>query len=174
MADEAHRHQPTIKPLRRNAPVVWPVSTRAVRHLRSACTPTSAITGDIFHAQPLILYHRRKAGAAIEDIIRHEEIENIELAGDTHGHTDFAMALAKLLGFDLCPHLNFSSPGAGLEKLLAGNDACSEPVSKVTAKLSRLAAQIEVEVHGRFFVQGIFEVAPIEQVIGIEREFILS
>jgi TnpA family transposase len=27
------------------------------------------------------------------------------LAVDTHGHTDFAMALAKLLGFDLCPRL---------------------------------------------------------------------
>ncbi len=28
-----------------------------------------------------------------------------QLAIDTHGHTDFAMALAKLLGFDLCPRL---------------------------------------------------------------------
>src|SRR3546814_13659944 len=27
------------------------------------------------------------------------------LAGDPHGYTDFAMALARLLGFDLCPRL---------------------------------------------------------------------
>jgi hypothetical protein len=29
----------------------------------------------------------------------------LKLTVDTHGHTDFAMALAKLLGFDLCPRL---------------------------------------------------------------------
>jgi TnpA family transposase len=57
----------------------------------------------IFHAQPLILNDQRQAGAAIEGIIRHEEIEITQLAVDTH--TDFAMALAKLLGFDLCPRL---------------------------------------------------------------------
>ena len=28
-----------------------------------------------------------------------------QLAVDTHGYTDFAMALARLLGFDLCPRL---------------------------------------------------------------------
>ena len=28
------------------------------------------------------------------------------------------------------------------------NDVCSEPISKLTAKLSRHAAQIEVEVYG--------------------------
>ena len=27
------------------------------------------------------------------------------LAVDTHGYTDFAMAISKLLGFDLCPRL---------------------------------------------------------------------
>jgi hypothetical protein len=54
------------------------------------------------------------------------------------------------------------------------NGVCSEPISKLTAKLSRHAAQIEVEVHGRYFVQGIDEVVPIEQVIGIERKFIVS
>src|SRR5271155_1873606 len=59
----------------------------------------------IFHAQPLILNDQRQAGAAIEGIVRHEELEVAQLAVDTHGHTDFAMALAKLLGFDLCPRL---------------------------------------------------------------------
>jgi hypothetical protein len=62
----------------------------------------------IFHAQPLILNDQRQAGAAIEGIVRHEEIEITQLAVDTHGHTDFAMALAKLLGFDLCPRLKRS------------------------------------------------------------------
>ena len=28
-----------------------------------------------------------------------------QLAVDTHGYTDFAMALSRLLGFDLCPRL---------------------------------------------------------------------
>jgi TnpA family transposase len=59
----------------------------------------------IFHAQPLILNDQRQAGAAIEGVIRHEELDITLLAVDTHGHTGFAMALAKLLGFDLCPRL---------------------------------------------------------------------
>jgi TnpA family transposase len=37
--------------------------------------------------------------------VRQEEFDIAQLAVDTHGHTDFAMALAKLLGFDLCPRL---------------------------------------------------------------------
>ena len=32
-------------------------------------------------------------------------METSQLAVDTHGYTDFAMALARLLGFDLCPRL---------------------------------------------------------------------
>ena len=59
----------------------------------------------IFHAQPLVLNDQRQAGAAIEGVIRHEELDIAQLAVDTHGHTDFAMALAKLLGLDLCPRL---------------------------------------------------------------------
>ena len=59
----------------------------------------------IFHAQPLILNEQRQAGAAIEGVVRHEEIGIAQLAVDTHGYTDFAMAMAKLLGFDLCPRL---------------------------------------------------------------------
>jgi TnpA family transposase len=59
----------------------------------------------IFLAQPLILNDQRQAGAAIEGVIRHEELDITLLAVDTHGHTDFAMALSKLLGFDLCPRL---------------------------------------------------------------------
>jgi TnpA family transposase len=58
----------------------------------------------IFHAQPFVL-NERQAGAAIEGVVRQECIETSQLAVDTHGYTDFAMALARLLGFDLCPRL---------------------------------------------------------------------
>ena len=58
----------------------------------------------IFHAQPIVL-NERQAGAAIEGVVRQERVETTQLAVDTHGYTDFAMALARLLGFDLCPRL---------------------------------------------------------------------
>ena len=58
----------------------------------------------IFHAQPFVL-NERQAGVAIEGVIRQEPLETSQLAVDTHGYTDFAMALARLLGFDLCPRL---------------------------------------------------------------------
>ncbi len=58
----------------------------------------------IFHAQPIVL-NERQAGAALEGVVRQERLETTQLAVDTHGYTDFAMALARLLGFDLCPRL---------------------------------------------------------------------
>jgi hypothetical protein len=58
----------------------------------------------VVYDQPLVL-NERQAGAALEGAIRQEEIEIESLAVDTHGWTDFAMAQAKLLGFDLCPRL---------------------------------------------------------------------
>ena len=58
----------------------------------------------IFYAQPIVL-NERQAGAAIEGVVRQEHIETTQLAVDTHGYTDFAMMLARLLGFDLCPRL---------------------------------------------------------------------
>jgi len=58
----------------------------------------------ILHNMPIIL-NRRQAGPAIEGALRHEAIELKRLAVDTHGFTHFAMALAKLVGFDLCPQL---------------------------------------------------------------------
>ena len=47
----------------------------------------------------------RQSGEAIEGVVRQERIETSQLAVDTHGLTDFAIALARLLGFDLCPRL---------------------------------------------------------------------
>ena len=48
---------------------------------------------------------------AIEGALRQRQVARLErVAVDTHGFTHFAMALAKLVGFDLCPRL------AGLKK----------------------------------------------------------
>jgi TnpA family transposase len=58
----------------------------------------------VLYDLPIIL-NERQAGAAIEAALRQTEVEIDRLAVDTHGYTDFAMALAKLLGFALCPRL---------------------------------------------------------------------
>jgi TnpA family transposase len=58
----------------------------------------------IVYDQPIVL-NRRQAGAAIEGAMRQRHVELDKLAVDTHGFTHFAMAVAKLLGFDLCPRL---------------------------------------------------------------------
>ncbi|UBM07889.1 Tn3 family transposase [Cupriavidus metallidurans] len=59
----------------------------------------------IFYDQPILL-NERQAGAAIEGVIRQSGSEDVaQLAVDTHGFTDFAMSLSRLLGFDLCPRL---------------------------------------------------------------------
>lgn len=54
--------------------------------------------------QPIIL-NRRQAGAAIEGVLLQRLMPINRLAVDTHGYTDVAMGLAKLLGFSLCPRL---------------------------------------------------------------------
>ena len=59
----------------------------------------------IFYDQPILL-NRRQAGAAIEGVIRQDSTDDVaQIAVDTHGYTDFAMALARGLSFDLCPQL---------------------------------------------------------------------
>lgn len=58
----------------------------------------------ISYAQPFVL-NERQAGVAIEGVLRQERMETSQLAVDTHGYTDFAMMLARLVGFDLCPRL---------------------------------------------------------------------
>jgi len=54
--------------------------------------------------QPLPLL-QRQVGAAIEGVIRQRVAPISRLAVDTHGFTDIGLAIAKLLGFDLCPRL---------------------------------------------------------------------
>lgn len=58
----------------------------------------------VMYDQPIIL-NDRQAGAAIEGVLRQTEVEIDRLAVDTHGYTEFALAMAKLLGFALCPRL---------------------------------------------------------------------
>lgn len=59
----------------------------------------------ILYDQPIVL-NRRQAGPAIEGALRQQQVDRIErVAVDTHGFTHFAMTLAKLVGFDLCPRL---------------------------------------------------------------------
>lgn len=58
----------------------------------------------IIYDQPIVL-NERQAGAAIEGAIRQTEVDVDRLAVDTHGYTEFAMSIAKLLGFALCPRL---------------------------------------------------------------------
>ncbi len=62
----------------------------------------------IVYDQPIVL-NERQAGVAIEGVEQHNRSEDrirlSLLAVDTHGYTNPAMAVAKLLGFDLCPRL---------------------------------------------------------------------
>jgi TnpA family transposase len=62
----------------------------------------------VFYDQPIVL-NERQAGVAVEGVERHNRAEDrirvSLLAVDTHGVTNVAMTIAKLLGFDLCPRL---------------------------------------------------------------------
>ena len=62
----------------------------------------------VIYDQPIVL-NERQAGAAIEGVVRYndsnERVRLSLLAVDTHGYTNVGMAVAKGLGFDLCPRL---------------------------------------------------------------------
>lgn len=62
----------------------------------------------IVYDQPIVP-NERQAGVAIEGVEQHNRAEDrirlSLLAVDTHGYTSAAMAVARLLGFDLCPRL---------------------------------------------------------------------
>ena len=58
----------------------------------------------IVYDQPIVL-NKRQAGAALEGALSQRQVELSRVAVDTHGFTHAAMALAKLVGFDLCPRL---------------------------------------------------------------------
>ena len=100
----------------------------------------------ISHAQPIVL-NERQAGAAIEGVVRDDRLETSQLAVDTHGYTEFAMALAKLLGFDLCPRLKalkerqlFLPVGANIPDSLRS-------ICRASVDLERIEAQWDPLVH---------------------------
>jgi TnpA family transposase len=67
--------------------------------------PACSISGASSYDQPIVL-NRRQAGAAIEGALRQRQVGQLErVVVDTHGFTHFAMTLAKVTGFDLCPRL---------------------------------------------------------------------
>jgi len=106
----------------------------------------------IVYDQPLPL-STRQAGAAIEGAVRQSITRLERLAVDTHGYTDFGMAIAKLLGFDLCPRLyslrdrhlhlprRFTVPTAIAN--IVQYDVSLEPIQDGWDDLLRLAATIE-------------------------------
>jgi TnpA family transposase len=62
----------------------------------------------LFFHWPVVL-NERQAGPAIAGVVSHNQYTALKriarLAVDTHGYTHPGMAIAKLLGFDLCPQL---------------------------------------------------------------------
>jgi len=107
----------------------------------------------IIYDQPLVLT-QRQAGAAIEGAVRQSVVPHLELlAVDTHGYTDFAMAICKLLGFDLCPRLrNIKQRQLPVPKGMAvpdilkkvvRADLCLDEVEGLWDELARVAASIQ-------------------------------
>ena len=113
-------------------------------------TPSIGIYGHtrdrwgISYAQSIVL-NVRQAGAAIEGVVRDERLETAQLAVDTHGYTDVAMALAKCLGFDLCPRLKalkdrhlFLPRGSAVPDTLCAICHANLDLSKVAAQWDRI------------------------------------
>ena len=113
-------------------------------------TPSIGIYGHtrdrwgISYAQSIVL-NERQAGAAIEGVVRDERLETAQLAVDTHGYTDVAMALAKCLGFDLCPRLKalkdrhlFLPRGSAVPDTLCAICHANLDLSKVAAQWDRI------------------------------------
>jgi TnpA family transposase len=100
----------------------------------------------IFYAQPIVL-NERQVGAAIEGVLRQEEIEVAQLAVDTHGYTDFGMAFARGAGLDLCPRLKalkdrhlFLPRGCEVPRIL-------KPICNATLDLKSVPIQWDRWVH---------------------------
>jgi TnpA family transposase len=85
---------------------LWSARTDPRRGTPSVGTYTHILDQwSVIYDQPILL-GRRQAGVAIEGALRQTATSNLDhLAVDTHGHTHFAMALAKFCGLDLCPRL---------------------------------------------------------------------
>jgi TnpA family transposase len=100
----------------------------------------------IFNAQPIVL-NERQIGAAIDGVLRQEEIDIVQLAVDTHGYTDFGMALSHAPGLDLCPRLKelsdrhlFLPRGSEVPKIL-------EPICDANLDLGQVPKHWDRWVH---------------------------
>nr|WP_257993276.1 Tn3 family transposase [Cupriavidus pauculus] len=87
----------------------------------------------IVYNQPIVL-NERQAGVAIEGVVRHNDTRDdgglLRLSVDTHGYTSVGMAVAKLLGFDLCPRLrNLAERKLYLPRGLAAPDKLTSVVA---------------------------------------------
>lgn len=87
----------------------------------------------IVYNQPIVL-NERQAGVAIEGVVRHNDTRDdgglLRLSVDTHGYTSVGMAVAKLLGFDLCPRLrNLAERKLYLPRRLAAPDKLTPVVA---------------------------------------------
>ncbi len=107
----------------------------------------------IIYDQPIVL-NKRQAGMAIEGMVRQKASTELrQLAVDTHGFTDFAMAVSKLLGFDLCPRLknlknrrlhippSFEAPG--VLRQVVKRDARTQDIEEGWEGLVRVVASIK-------------------------------
>jgi len=87
----------------------------------------------IIYDNPVVL-NQRQAGVAIEGALRQKIAELQSVAVDTHGFTHFAMAAAKLLGFDLLPRL----------ANLADRKLYLPPGVKVPAELEAMVSRVKI------------------------------
>ncbi len=118
---------------------------------------TYTLTSDfwsVIYDMPIVL-NERQAGAAIEGAIRQREVELDRLAVDTHGYTEFSMAVAKLHSIALCPRLKrvserrFYVPSSmkntpdGLRDIIIPNISLRR-IQEEWDQLVRLTASIEI------------------------------
>lgn len=91
-------------------------------------------TWGLFHDQPIVI-NDRQAAPAVDGVEAHncsrreDQIRLSLLAVDTHGYTNAAMAIAKLLGFDLCVRLRQL---AERKMFLARGDTVPEALERLT------------------------------------------
>ena len=109
----------------------------------------------LVYDQPILL-GERQAGAAIEGAIRQTAPRIERVAVDTHGYTNSALAVGKLLSLDILPRLRnlserklFVPRGMDVpENLAAVTDACvsERAIAAQWDELTRLAASIEAGI----------------------------
>lgn len=84
---------------------LWNARTEPRRGTRAIGTYSHTLDQWPIICDQAIVLNQRQAGVAIEGVLQQQIATLQRLAVDTHGFTHFAMGLAKLLGFDLCPRL---------------------------------------------------------------------